>query len=325
MGCEPCQNNTDSETPESCCPSKFCDDRLSGLPIKRRVQLLGVEGRCLVRTNPSIVGIFQQDGKGGGIITNQPRLPMPISRSLLLDSAGKPIPTSDGDFQEDVPPPMDFLIGAQCDGLQFRVKGTKGQRQDVVWDGCKYVHEPAALEASLDDFQYIGPQFGYCDVYELVLVRQENGSVVRGYRSKPSVPPGVMMMWGGLKASLPKGWIACEGQELEAAKYPDLFAAWGYAHGGSAGLFRVPDTRGRFIRGVDGGAGLDPDAGSRTALHAGGNTGDAVGSHQSDSLSGSGGPVFEDDAGNNTEIADESRPVNVGMYFIAFAGCIIED
>lgn len=320
-----CNNTTDRHEPEPCCPSKFCDDRLAGLPVKTRLSLIGVEGRCLVRSNPAKVGIFQQDGKGGGgFITAQPRLPMPIKRSVLVDSTGHAIPSADGDYEEDMPPPMDFLIGAECDGLQFRMKGQKGKRQNLIWTGCNYVHEDAPIDNTLDAYQYVGPDFGYCNVYEVVLVQQPDGSVLQGYRLKPSTPVGAMMMWGGDSASMPKGWIACEGQELETDLYPDLFNVWGYKWGGGAGLFRAPDGRGRFFRGVNNGAGVDPDAASRTALYSGGNTGDAVGSYQPDSFGGT-GKKFENDAANDTNFANEVRPLNIAVFLMAFAGCIIEE
>jgi microcystin-dependent protein len=62
--------------------------------------------------------------------------------------------------------------------------------------------------------------------------------------------------------------------------YANLFAAIGTAHGSGDGVttFTLPDYRGRFLRGVDEGAGRDPDAPSRTAPSPGGNSGDAVGS-----------------------------------------------
>lgn len=48
-----------------------------------------------------------------------------------------------------------------------------------------------------------------------------------------------------------------------------------------AGCYNKPDLRGRFLRGLDGSAGADPDKASRSALLAGGNSGNTVGSFQS--------------------------------------------
>ncbi len=71
---------------------------------------------------------------------------------------------------------------------------------------------------------------------------------------------------------------------------PGLFAVIGTRHGAPDALsFRVPDERGRFRRAKDGGAGRDPDAGSRTAPQPSdvtdtGQSGDNVGSVQTDEL-----------------------------------------
>lgn len=319
-----CENDTDFESPENCCPSKFCDDRLNGLPTKKRFQLVGVESRCLVRPHPNRQGIFLMDGAGGGYITQQPRLAMPILTSLLVDEFGKPIALPGGGFQEADPPPIDHLIGSACDGLQFRLKGKGGTRQNLIWDGCRYVHQDAPLDQTLDGYQYVGPEFGYCNVYEQVLVVQEDGTAVPAYRAKPSMPAGVLMMWGGPALGLPAGWIICEGQELSTEEYPDLFNAWSYGWGGAGAVFRAPDGRGRFFRGVDNGAGQDPDAAARVALHSGGNTGDDVGTYQGDSFDST-GLTFEDDAANNTPLSEEMRPKNIAVHLIAFAGCIVAD
>ena len=80
-----------------------------------------------------------------------------------------------------------------------------------------------------------------------------------------------------------QGWMACDGRLLPAAKYPELFAVLGYWYGGSNGSFRIPDCRGLFLRGVDYGAGLDPDAASRLGP-AGTGTSAGVGSLQCDAL-----------------------------------------
>ncbi|MHC4780859.1 MAG: phage tail protein [Planctomycetota bacterium] len=87
-------------------------------------------------------------------------------------------------------------------------------------------------------------------------------------------------------ASIPTGYLSCDGSAISRTTYADLFTALGVAHGEGDGstTFNLPDLRGRFIRMVDGGAGNDPDSGSRTAAATGGNTGDAVGSLQADEI-----------------------------------------
>ncbi|MCA4898745.1 MAG: tail fiber protein [Bacteroidota bacterium] len=99
------------------------------------------------------------------------------------------------------------------------------------------------------------------------------------------VPPGTIVAYGGTTA--PQGWLLCDGAIYTSATYPKLFAAIGNAYGSPAGgQFRVPDFRGKFLRGVDGVAGADPNAASRIAQYTGGNGGNAVGSYQTDSFQG---------------------------------------
>lgn len=84
----------------------------------------------------------------------------------------------------------------------------------------------------------------------------------------------------------PAGWLYCDGSAVSRSSYASLYAAVGDAFGAGDGstTFNLPDFRGRFLRGQDDGAGTDPDAGSRTAMASGGNTGDNVGSVQADEL-----------------------------------------
>lgn len=93
------------------------------------------------------------------------------------------------------------------------------------------------------------------------------------------LPIGTILAYGG--TSLPPGFLWCDGASVERTAYPELFAVIGTAFGApDAAHFNVPDFRGRFLRGQDQGAGLDPDAATRTAMKPGGATGDAVGSVQ---------------------------------------------
>lgn len=97
-----------------------------------------------------------------------------------------------------------------------------------------------------------------------------------------SLPTGSVIAFAGTTA--PEGFLLCDGSELDVNDYKDLYNTIGNSYGttDSGVKFNLPDLRGRFIRGVDSGAGNDPDAGSRIAAATGGNTGDNVGSLQDD-------------------------------------------
>ncbi len=100
--------------------------------------------------------------------------------------------------------------------------------------------------------------------------------------SNSIIPAGSIIAYGGTTA--PTGWFICDGSSKDSTLYHDLYLAIGSNFGGSGSNFNLPDLRGRFIRGQDSGSGHDPDAASRTAGFAGGNTGDHVGSLQDDAF-----------------------------------------
>jgi microcystin-dependent protein len=115
-----------------------------------------------------------------------------------------------------------------------------------------------------------------------------------------SVPPGTIVAFAGMTA--PAGWTLCDGSLVSRTTYAGLFAAIGINFGGGDGIstFNLPDLRGRFLRGMDGGAGRDPDAANRTASNTGGPTGDAVGSLQSDATAIPSTPFITENTGNHT-------------------------
>lgn len=98
------------------------------------------------------------------------------------------------------------------------------------------------------------------------------------------LPAGTVLPFAG--ATAPAGWAICDGTAISRTDYPELFLAIGetWGNGDGSTTFHLPDMRGRFMRGVDAGAGRDADSGSRAAANAGGNTGDAVGSAQDDAF-----------------------------------------
>lgn len=97
------------------------------------------------------------------------------------------------------------------------------------------------------------------------------------------------------------GWLYCDGSAVSRSTYAALFHVIGEAFGEGDGstTFNLPDLEGRFVRGVDNGAGRDPDAASRTAMATGGNTGDALGAVQADALQGHLHTVYPFDGGGS--------------------------
>lgn len=102
-------------------------------------------------------------------------------------------------------------------------------------------------------------------------------------------PIGAVVASAGVITSGPRSsccWALCDGTSLSASTYNALSQVIGTYFGGTTGAgatFLLPDLQGRFIRGVDGGKGRDPDTGSRTppsTLAVPGNKGDTVGSVQ---------------------------------------------
>ncbi len=99
-----------------------------------------------------------------------------------------------------------------------------------------------------------------------------------------AVPPGTVVAFAG--ATPPEGWLLCDGSAVSRTTYADLYAVIGNTHGrgDNVSTFNKPDYRGRFLRGVDGTAGLDPNKSDaeRPPMNTGGNTGNNVGSVQGD-------------------------------------------
>ena len=101
--------------------------------------------------------------------------------------------------------------------------------------------------------------------------------------------------------SAPSGWLLCDGSAVSRTTYDDLFALVGerFGQGDNVTTFNIPDYRGQFLRGRDGGVARDPNAASRTAMATGGATGDAVGSIQADATSLPTTSFTTDDPGNH--------------------------
>lgn len=108
----------------------------------------------------------------------------------------------------------------------------------------------------------------------------ESGYELVAYPTVPdAVPTGTLMMWAS--ASVPTGFLECDGSALSQTTYSDLYAVLGGIYGSDASNFNLPDMRGRFPRGWDHGVGLDPDAADRTD-RGDATAGDNIGTKQAD-------------------------------------------
>lgn len=88
-------------------------------------------------------------------------------------------------------------------------------------------------------------------VNQIIYGKNAGGSIVR----IGGEAPGVIKMWGG--ASIPPGYLNCDGSVYNISSYPELGAELGATWGGNGTTtFAVPDLRGRAPIGVGTGAGL---------------------------------------------------------------------
>lgn len=98
------------------------------------------------------------------------------------------------------------------------------------------------------------------------------------------VPVGTIISFGAGATKVPAGWLLCDGTQYDgtAPEYTQLYEVIENTWGGTgAADFKVPELRGFFLRGLDNGAGNDPDVAVRT--NSSGNiVGDVVGSYQTD-------------------------------------------
>lgn len=74
----------------------------------------------------------------------------------------------------------------------------------------------------------------------------------------PSVPTGAVIDFAGLEASIPNGFLKCEGQAVSRTVYYKLYQKLSttYGIGDGVSTFNLPDLRGRTSIGVGQGTGL---------------------------------------------------------------------
>ena len=101
-------------------------------------------------------------------------------------------------------------------------------------------------------------------------------------RRNLGIPSGVVFPFAGTTA--PYGYLVCDGSAVSRSEYPALFVSLGsgtlHGVGDGSTTFNLPDYRGKFMRGLDGTAGNDPDKATRTHPKTGAVVGNVVGSTQ---------------------------------------------
>jgi microcystin-dependent protein len=79
------------------------------------------------------------------------------------------------------------------------------------------------------------------------------GDFVRIPRLRDMAPAGIVQPFAGAVASVPQGWLHCNGQAVSRTAYAGLFAAIGTTYGVGDGVntFNLPDLQGRVAVGQD--------------------------------------------------------------------------
>ena len=107
------------------------------------------------------------------------------------------------------------------------------------------------------------------------------------------VNTGIVVPWGS--ASIPSGFLLCDGQSVSTSTYAALFAVIAYTYGGSGGNFNVPDLRDRTVAGVSNTKSLAQAIGANTVTP----TGNIAGSTGSTTLSTNQIPSHSHSGGGN--------------------------
>lgn len=154
-----------------------------------------------------------------------------------------------------------------------------------------------------------------------VYTRARNSSAW-GPWSPLGIPPGAMMTWPF--ATAPLGWLECDGSQVTSAN-PYLRAklvAESSPYGTAGGNPLLPDLRGEFVRGWDHGAGVDPDAASRTD-RGDGTDGDNIGTKQADEFDEHGHPARYTTSGGETVQGSGGIALRTGgSNFAAYTGTL---
>jgi microcystin-dependent protein len=124
-------------------------------------------------------------------------------------------------------------------------------------------------------------------------------------------------------ATIPPGYIPCDGTLYNTFSYVDLFAVIGHTYGSSGGTFNVPNfnASGSFLRGSGGNASaIGTNQQDAVKDHTHSVTYDGVSRRSSasttvTSIATSGLPTTVTTSNHNLTSSTETRPINYAVYY----------
>jgi microcystin-dependent protein len=195
----------------------------------------------------------------------------PARFSDVQDGKGVYVPTVGGTANA-ITLTTGYSVAAYAAGQTFRfiAGGTNSGAVTIALDGLAAKDVKVALAALTAGMITSG---------QMVTVTYDGTQFQMQAESPASISVGAIMGWA--TETVPTGWLEANGAAVSRSTYSALFAVYNtkYGPGDGSTTFNLPDYRGYFLRGQDGGAGTDPDAASRTD-RGDGTTGDNVGTKQ---------------------------------------------
>ncbi|MBI4648152.1 MAG: tail fiber protein [Bacteroidia bacterium] len=83
-------------------------------------------------------------------------------------------------------------------------------------------------------------------------ISRKSSEFYTGTEWASATPAGTIIPYAGDTATVPAGWLLCNGTAISRVTYSDLFTAISIAWGGGDGVntYNLPDLRGMFLRGA---------------------------------------------------------------------------
>lgn len=168
--------------------------------------------------------------------------------------------TTGGTFTGAITAPGVTSTGA----LQVDGNTTLGDADtDTITMNADQIYTPNGMDVETGAWNFVvKPTHGGAD---LQTDAEVTATVDAAVAAVAEVPAGVMFDWP--VATVPSGYLECDGSLVSKTTYPGLFAVLDYNYGGSGDDFGLPDAGGRVIVGRDGTYAVGATGGSTSSNH----------------------------------------------------------